>query len=178
MGKISIEASKAARAAAALRPALTTYEEGHLVCETMAADEMTAAVAAFDAQAWIAARKAAAKADLAKRAEQARQRYISDGAGKAAVYGLKREEARRWALTAPQDRTPQAFPWIAARAVRLGVPLSEVADEWADKANAWETVGRAIEDAYEAAVEDVEALADSDAIESDLAAIVQGVTWP
>lgn len=124
--------------------------------------------------------KARGRAMLAVRAEAARQRYITSGDGKAAVYSIKREEAKRWqsAVAAGQKPASEGYPWMAARAARLGVPLQAVADEWSVKAAAWEALGRDIENAYEAAVEAVEALTAGETAEADIVAIVEAVHWP
>lgn len=122
--------------------------------------------------------KRVAKARLAVAAEQARQAYITPGDGKAAIYALKRDEAQRWKAAVDGGGSPELgdYPWLAARATRLGVSGQVVADEWNARAAVWETAGRAIEDAYEAAIEVIDAL-DDGATESEVAAIVDAVTW-
>ncbi len=124
--------------------------------------------------------KAAAKRRLSTLAEVQRQRYITPGDGKAAIYALKRDEALRWQAIIDALGTPILgdFPWINARATRLSVTGQAVADEWNAKAAAWEAIGRAIEDAYEGAIEDVDLLVDAATADADIAAIIDGVVWP
>lgn len=124
--------------------------------------------------------QARGRAVLAQRAERARQRYITSGDGKAAVYAIKREEAKRWQalVDAGGQPKPEDFPWMLARATRRKDVLQAVADEWNIKAELWEGVGREIEDAYEAAVEAVDALTDGETAETDIVAIVEAVDWP
>jgi hypothetical protein len=142
----------------------------------------------FEADAWrvrdiddrLRDAQARGRAVLAQRAEQARQRYITGGDGKAAVYSIKRDEAKRWqaAVAAGQKPSADACPWMAARAARLKTSLQVVADEWNGKAAAWEAIGRDIENAYEAAVEAVQALTSGETADADVVSIVEAVRWP
>lgn len=128
----------------------------------------------------LAAAKVAGKTRVAAAAEIARQAYITPGDGKAAIYALKRDEALRWQAEVDAQQTPDPadYPWIEARATRLSVTGQAVADEWLAKAAAWEAVGRQIEDAYEAAVEAVDALTDAATAEADVATIIAAIDWP
>ena len=128
----------------------------------------------------LAGAKAAGKSRLATIAEQARQQYITAGDGKAAIYALKRDEAKRWQAAVDAAQSPDAadYPWIDARATRLSVTAQDVADEWNAKAAAWEAAGRAIEDAYEAGAEAIDALSDAGTAAADVAGIIAGVSWP
>jgi len=67
---------------------------------------------------------------------------------------------------------------MAARAARLKVGVQFVADEWSAKAALWESVGRQIENTYEAAVEAIEALTNATTAKEDVAAIVDQLVWP
>lgn len=124
--------------------------------------------------------KARAVESLGAAAERARQRRITAGDGKAAIYAIKREEAQAWQAIVDASGTPvlDDFPWIKARATRLSVSGQVVADEWNTKATAWMAIGRQIEDVYETAVEAVNALTDWSSAPADIAGIVDGVIWP
>ena len=122
--------------------------------------------------------KTRARAVVAELAERQRQRYITSGEGKAAVYLIKREEVLRFQANGGKPVVPTDFPWMNARASRLGVQLQVVAAEWGAKVLSWERVGRDIENAYEAAVEAIDALSNASTIETDVTRIVEGIRWP
>jgi len=116
--------------------------------------------------------KAAAVERIDADAEAARQRFLSPGAAKAAVYLQKQAEAARYA----SDPSPAIddYPLIKARMAATGQTAAQVADEWLARAAAWTTIAAEIErqsDLAKAAVNAAATLAD---VEAALAAIV----WP
>lgn len=126
----------------------------------------------------LAAAKAAGREILARASEAARQRFMTPGDLKSAVYQTKQREAQAWQATVDAGGTPEPadFPFLKARAERLapGAPdYQGVADEWNALAAAWLTAGPAIENLYEAAVEAVSAATTAEEV---LAAT--RVVWP
>lgn len=126
----------------------------------------------------IAAVRAAARQQLVEDSESARQRFMTSGDLKSAVYRQKQEEASAWQVVVAASGTPNPtdYPFLRARALRLdpeNPDYQAVADEWNARAAVWLVIGPQIEDLYEAAIEAVDAAASVGAIEAALQ-----VSWP
>lgn len=126
------------------------------------------------------AAKAHGRKVMADLAEQQRQRYVTSGASKASVYLFKRDEAKRFQSimqTSGENPPPEQYPWMSARATRLNISMQSVSDAWNAKATSWEAIGQAIENAYEAAVEAIDALTNAATADADVTRIVDGIRW-
>ena len=122
-----------------------------------------------------AARKAAAIAEIDRQAEAARLRFITDGAGQAAVYLAKSNEADRYAL----DGSPDAgdYPLMAASIGIEGETLADVVAIVVATRAGWLTAAAAIEAARLGAKAAVAALSDPPDRE-DIDTILAGISWP
>lgn len=76
-------------------------------------------------------------------AETARLAFVTPGAGQAAVYWAKLDEARRWQAAVAPD--PGDYPLLAAELGITGADHDEVAATIIATATAWLTVAAAIE---------------------------------
>lgn len=76
-----------------------------------------------------------------EQAELTRTLFITAGAGQALTYLRKENEARAW--TAESD--PGDFPFLAAEASALGIDVATLAPLVLAQADAWVTIGSAIE---------------------------------
>jgi hypothetical protein len=115
---------------------------------------------------------------LAQASEAARQRFMTPGDIKSAVYREKQAEAAGWQAVVDASGVPDPanYPFLKNRAERLDPAdpdYQAVADEWNARASAWKPIGAAIENLYEGAVEAV----DEATTESDVRSALQ-VAWP
>lgn len=74
-------------------------------------------------------------------AEDIRARFLTQGSGQAMTYLRKEDEARRFESGAD----PAAFPFLSAEADATGASLADTATLVLAQANAWATLGAAIE---------------------------------
>lgn len=93
----------------------------------------------------LAALRVAAQARVDAAAEAARLKYITPGAGQAAVYLLKRDEARRFLELAPLGEVPAEWPMLAAELGVTGDTLRDVAVTVSTLAQEWTTIAAEIE---------------------------------
>lgn len=126
----------------------------------------------------LATAKSAAKGWLIQQSELARQRFMSPGDVKSAVYRQKQAEAHGWQMVLDASGTPDPadYPFLKSRAERLNSEdpdYQAVADEWNARAAAWVPAGVEIEDLYEAAVETVDSAESIAAVEAACR-----ITWP
>lgn len=108
----------------------------------------------------LAAEKAARVADVNDRAELIRGVYLTPGSGQAMTYLRKEDEARRFEPGGDPADTP--FLWAEAQAT--GASLADTAALVLAQANAWATLGAAIEGHRRGLVVAIEAAADADAL--------------
>lgn len=92
------------------------------------------------AQLNLDALRAALAARIDAEAELVRQRFLTPGAGQAMTYQRKEAEARAWLA---DDATP--VPFLAAEAPARGMTIAALAAEVVALADAWVSVGAAIE---------------------------------
>lgn len=104
------------------------------------------------------------------RAEAVRNLYLTPGSGQAITYARKEDEARRW--TAEAD--PAGFPFLSAEAAATDATLADTAALVLAQANAWVTIGAAIEGNRRGLVVAIDAAADFAALD----AIDIGAGWP
>lgn len=88
----------------------------------------------------LGALRAAVIAQIDAQAEQARQVFLTPGAGQVMTYQRKEAEARAWIA---DQRT--AVPFLDAEAAARGLPLADVAAEVIRLADRWTAAGSAIE---------------------------------
>lgn len=152
------------------------------------ADKVFAQQARAMTVAEIATRAADLSARIKAAAEAERLRYLTAGSAKALEYEAKRSEAARY-LAAKAAADPSAptvngvlYPWAyeTAKALAKAEPtVQQITDQcelFAARATAWETLGRQIAAAEQAAVVDIEAARAA----GDVAAMVAAaaVVWP
>jgi len=89
--------------------------------------------------------RTAATRSIDARAEQARLRFITPGAGQSLVYAEKRAEAERFLELAHEPESFAGFPLVEAEVLRTRVPAKSIATVWAQKAEAWRRVAATIE---------------------------------
>jgi hypothetical protein len=84
--------------------------------------------------------RASVAAQIDMQAEQARQVFLTPGAGQALTYQRKEAEARAWVAdhSAP-------VPFLAAEAAARAVPIAELAAAVIERADTWTAAGSAIE---------------------------------
>lgn len=104
------------------------------------------------------------------RAEAVRCMFLTPGSGQAITYARKEAEARAW--TAEAD--PDGSPFLAAEAAATGATLAYTAALVLAQANAWVTIGAAIEGNRRGLVVAIEAASDLATLE----AIDIGAGWP
>lgn len=104
------------------------------------------------------------------RAEAVRNLFLTPGSGQAITYARKEDEARAWTTEAE----PAAFPFLSAEATATGATLADTAALVLEQANAWVTIGAAIEGNRRGLVVSIEAAADL----AELEAIDIGAGWP
>ena len=104
------------------------------------------------------------------RAEAVRNLFLTPGSGQAITYARKEDEARAWTIEA----NPAAFPFLSAEATATGATLADTAALVLDQANAWVTIGAAIEGNRRGLVVAIEAAADL----ATLDGIDTGAGWP
>jgi hypothetical protein len=116
--------------------------------------------------------KATAKIKIDEAAEKERLKYITDGAGQAAVYSAKAEEA----LACLADPSPLLadYPFLAAEIGINGADLTEVANTILAIKASWKVIASTIENIRLTAKNDIDGATSRDVID----AIVGGVTWP
>jgi len=102
---------------------------------------------------WLAAhpvdldkKRAEAKGDVDREAEQARLRFITWGTGQAMVYSEKSDEATDF-VAAGYPSDVSSYPFIQAEMNALGKTAAEVADGILVQKSAWIAIGAAIEEA-------------------------------
>lgn len=128
----------------------------------------------------VAERRLASLAEIDRRAEAARLRWITPGAGQAMEYKATEEEAERYVAAAPAVRAGGAWPWLGAeRAAQVGAAtgaptLLAVAQEVLSQRDQWVQVGCAIKTLRRAAKRAVEAATTPAAIRQVLA----GLAYP
>jgi hypothetical protein len=143
--------------------------------DVVTADSVTTT---FTLETDMAAMRAWATEKLVQDSEEARQRFMTPGDIKSAVYREKQAEAADWQslVDAAASPNPDDFPFLKGRAERLD-PLDPdyqaVADEWNARASAWKPIGAKIENLYEGAIEAV----GSAATESEIRAALI-ISWP
>ena len=104
------------------------------------------------------------------RAEAVRNLFLTPGSGQAITYARKEDEARAW--TAEAD--PAAFPFLSAEATATGATLADTAALVLAQANAWVTIGAAIEGNRRGLVVAIDAAPDVASLE----AIDLDAGWP
>ena len=104
------------------------------------------------------------------RAEAVRCMFLTPGSGQAITYARKEDEARAW--TAEAD--PAAFPFLSAEATATGATLADTAALVIAQADAWVTIGAAIEGNRRGLVVAIEAAPDVASLE----AINPDAGWP
>ncbi len=113
-------------------------------------------------------------------AEAQREKLLAAGTGKAQVYRIKAAEVEAYDAVTASAGTPAAanYPWMNARATRLGATLFDVRNEWAAKITAWSTIGIQIENVEESATEQILALPEVSTLEEDIKTLTETLTWP
>ena len=111
----------------------------------------------------VAAVRAGALAGIDAEAEAARLRYITGGAGQAAVYVMKAKQAADYIASGYVDPAPAL---VVAEAAALGLTNRAAADSIAAQADAWLTVAAQIEQIRRKAKADIEAAATAADIEA------------
>lgn len=104
------------------------------------------------------------------RAEAVRCFYLTPGSGQAITYARKEDEARAWELGAD----PADFPFLSAEAVATGATLADTAALVLAQADAWVTIGAAIEGNRRGLVVAIDAATDGAALD----AIAPDAGWP
>jgi hypothetical protein len=103
-------------------------------------------------------------------AETVRNLFLTPGSGQAITYARKEAEARAWT----EEADPADFPFLSAEATATGATLADTAALVLAQANAWVTIGAAIEGNRRGLVVAIDVAADVDALnEIDTAA-----GWP
>jgi hypothetical protein len=127
----------------------------------------------WDGAAWaidLAPMKRALTDGVNVRAEAVRCLFLTPGSGQAITYARKEAEARAW--TAEADAA--AFPFLSAEATATGATLADTAALVLAQANAWVTIGAAIEGNRRGLVVAIDAASDVAGLE----AIDTGAGWP
>lgn len=127
----------------------------------------------WDGEAWgidLAPMKRALTDAVNSRAEAVRCLFLTPGSGQAITYARKEDEARAW--TAEAD--PAAFPFLSAEATATGATLADTAALVLDQANAWVTIGAAVEGNRRGLVVAIDAAPDVASLE----AIDPDAGWP
>ena len=120
--------------------------------------------------------KQIAKDRIDAAAEGSRLQFITAGAGQSIVYDLKRAESEKYlAATNPVDAD---YPLMLERATRKGVALSVIANEWKTQSDALVSLAATIEGLREGAKDAIDAVADDANAQTNIDAIVNGITWP
>lgn len=131
----------------------------------------------FDLRAPLQALKDQAIIRIDSEAEKARLLWITPGAGQAAAYLLKKEEANAFLALSPQDQAaaqPQDWPMLASEIGITSETLLGVAQVVRGMYQLWVGVASAIENTRlgaKAAVTAATSVAQIDAV-------VAGLTWP
>lgn len=129
--------------------------------------------AEWDGAAWIidlAPLKRAMTDGVNARAEALRNIYLTPGSGQAITYTRKEAEARAWS----DGADPASFPFLTAEAAATGASIADVAALVIAQADAWVTVGAAIEGRRRGLVVAIDASADA----AELQAIDITAGWP
>lgn len=113
--------------------------------------------------------KAAATGRVNEAAEATRARFLTPGAGQAMTYLRKEAEARAW--TAGAD--PAEFPFLAAEASQSDMTIAAVVAMVVAQADAWASIGSAIEGLRRGAIVAIEAATSSGQIGA-----AEAVAWP
>lgn len=103
-------------------------------------------------------------------AETVRNLFLTPGSGQAITYARKEGEARAWT----PEADPTGFPFLSAEAAATGATLADTAALVLAQANAWVTIGAAIEGNRRGLVVAIDAAADLAALEE----IDTGAGWP
>ena len=104
------------------------------------------------------------------RAEAVRNQYLTPGSGQAITYARKEDEARAF----DPGGDPSDTPFLWAEAVATGATLADTAALVLAQANAWVTIGAAIEGTRRGLVVAIEAAEDLATLE----AIDTEAGWP
>lgn len=123
--------------------------------------------------AWVPnldAAKASALAQVNAAAEALRARFLTAGSGQAMTYLRKEDEARRF----DAEGDAADYPFLSAEAASTGATLADTAALVLAQANAWATLGAAIEGHRRGLIIAIDAAEDMTA----LAAIDIMVGWP
>jgi hypothetical protein len=127
----------------------------------------------WDGAAWaidLAPMKRALTDAVNVRAEAVRCLFLTPGSGQAITYARKEAEARAW--TAEADAG--AFPFLSAEAIATGATLADTAALVLAQANAWVSIGAAIEGNRRGHVVAIDAAPDVASLE----AINPDAGWP
>ena len=120
--------------------------------------------------------KTSAKKIIDSAAEASRLKFITPGSGQSIVYELKRAESERYlAATNPVDTD---YRLMLERATRKGVALSVIANEWKTQSDALVSLAATIEGLREGAKDAIDTVADDAKAQTNIDAIVNGITWP
>lgn len=104
------------------------------------------------------------------RAEAVRCMFLTPGSGQAITYARKEAEARAW----NEEADPADFPFLSAEASATGATLADTAALVLVHANAWVTIGAAIEGNRRGLVVAIDAAPDVASLE----AIDPDAGWP
>lgn len=118
----------------------------------------------------IAMRAAALIAEVNEAAEALRRRFLTAGSGQAMTYLRKEDEARRFY---PEGGAGD-YPFLSAEAASTGAALADTAALVLAQANAWATLGAAIEGHRRGLIVAIEAAEDL----ATIAAIDITAGWP
>ena len=116
------------------------------------------------------AAKASALAQVNAAAEALRARFLTAGSGHAMTYLRKEDEARRF----DPEADAADYPFLAAEAASTGATLADTAALVLAQANAWATLGAAIEGHRRGLIVAIEAAEDL----ATIAAIDITAGWP